>query len=302
MIGFLFSGQGSQFKNMGQDLYKNEVAYREVVDRASEALNLDMSQPLVFDDPNNVQTSILTMSFGIFQVLKTKLELTPSIATGLSLGEYSALVSAHCLDFDDGLRLVRDRSKYMGQSEIDHPGKMVAIINGSIDIIKEAISYGSEKGAVYIANYNLVTQIVIGGSIEGIDSAVEFLKNHGIKRIFPLKVNAVSHTPFMQDAAASLKKRIESVEFNTFDFPVISNTTVKPFEISGIKNILVEQLVKPTHFSDDLDYLANFGCDTFVEIGPGNTLMKLAQKSGQKRVFHVDSVETLADLERNLNK
>ncbi|WP_119326211.1 ACP S-malonyltransferase [Companilactobacillus musae] len=302
MIGFLFSGQGSQFKNMGQDLYENKSIYRQVVDRSSKVLGLDMSKATVFDDPQNVQTSILTMSYGIFQIFKHELELTPSIATGLSLGEYSALVSASSLDFENGLKLVRDRSQYMFQSEKKHPGKMVAIVNCDIDMIEDAIKYASKEGTVYIANYNLKSQIVIGGSFTGIERATDYLKNHGIKRIFPLKVNVISHTPFMEEAATLLKRRIESIKFHEFDFPVISNTTVKPFDTYEVKETLVKQLVSPTHFEDDLNYLVNSGCDTFVEIGPGDTLMKLAKRSGQKNVFHVDDMETLNELKRSLNK
>lgn len=288
-ICYLFSGQGSQFKEMGQDLYKSNPVYKRTIDEASETLNLNLADPEIFDNPNNTQIAILTMSVAIHRILEDKIE-KPVAMMGLSLGEYSALVAAKALSFKSGLKLVHDRSHYMDEAGKQNPGSMAAVLGLSPDFVK---SVCDEIDDVYPANYNNKSQVVIGGTKEGVQNAMEVLKEKGAKRVVPLQVAVASHTPLMQPASDQLAKRLESVEFDEPQVDVISNTTVKPFSKDTIKETLVNQLINPTHFMQDVASLEDKNIDAFIEIGPGNTLSKLAKKTLKADTYNVESVETL---------
>lgn len=299
-LGYLFSGQGSQFKEMGQDLYKAEPVYKDTVDEAAEILGMDLANSAVFDDPDNVQVAILTMSTGIFRLLNQDLG-NPVAAAGLSLGEYSALVAASAISFDDALPLVHDRSQYMDEAGKANPGVMAAVLNADSEVLTTALKVGSEAGRVYPANYNTDSQVVIGGDEAGVNAASTYLKEHGVKRVVPLKVAVASHTPLMSSAADKLGLRLENVDLSEPAFPVISNTTSTPFTLSDVKDVLKRQLVNPTHFSDGVQAITDLSADTLVEIGPGTTLTKLAKKINRGvDTYHVDSVETLAELREKL--
>ncbi|KRL22228.1 ACP S-malonyltransferase [Lentilactobacillus kisonensis] len=294
-LGYLFSGQGKQFAGMGQDLYRQESVYRQTVEEASEALGMDLNDAAVLDKPVNTQVAIVTMSTGLYRIMAKEGGL-PLGVTGLSLGEYSALLAAGGLTFADTLHLVQDRSTYMDQAGKAHPGKMAAVLKTNAAMVDQAIAFGAKQGPIYAANYNTDSQIVIGGSPEGLEAVTDYLHDHGVKRVVPLKMTVASHTPFMQEASDLLADRIQGVDFHKLAFPVISNTTAQPFDMSMIKQTLVAQLIKPTHFADCLTQLTQLGCDTLVELGPGDTLMKFAKKAVDKgHTCHIDSVETLND-------
>ncbi|GAA2966941.1 ACP S-malonyltransferase [Lentilactobacillus parakefiri] len=298
-LGYLFSGQGKQFAGMGHDLYSQESIYRQTIEEASQILGKDMSDSKIFDDPANTQVSIVILSTGIYRILAHDLG-QPVGATGLSLGEYSGLIAANGLNFEEGLPLVRDRNHYMDQAGQHHPGKMAAVLKATANIVDEACQVGSKVGPVYPANYNTDTQIVIGGSEAGLNAATEYLHEHGIKRVVPLKMTVASHTPFMQEASDRLSKRLQSVDFRDPDFSVFSNTIIKPFTRMNVKKTLVDQLVNPTHFNECLKELLNQDADVLIEIGPGDTLMKFAKTiicNADK--FHVDSLETLNQVRSN---
>ncbi|WP_105956521.1 ACP S-malonyltransferase [Apilactobacillus quenuiae] len=291
-ICYLFSGQGSQFKEMGQDLYKSNSIYKETIDEASKTLDLNLADPDIFDNPNNTQISILTMSVAIYRILADKLD-KPVAMMGLSLGEYSALVAAKALSFQSGLKLVHDRSHYMDEAGKQNPGSMAAVLGVSPDFVKDVCDSIDD---VYPANYNTKKQTVIGGTKEGVKKAMTELKEKGAKRVIPLKVAVSSHTPLMQPASDQLAKRLESVEFSEPEVDVISNTTVKPFNTETIKETLANQLINPTHFMQDVASIEDKNIDAFIEIGPGNTLSKLAKKTLKADTYNVESVDTLNDL------
>ncbi|WP_429970405.1 ACP S-malonyltransferase [Fructilactobacillus sp. Tb1] len=290
-IGYLFSGQGSQFANMGADLYQSEPTYKQVIDAASEVLGFDLSQPDNMDDPQNVQMAILAMSFGIYQTIANELP-APVAMTGLSLGEYSGLVASQALDFKTAIALIKDRSHYMEQAGINHPGSMAAILKLAPSKVTEICQTIPEA---FPANYNTATQTVIGGTDAGVKQACEELKAAGAKRVVPLKVAVASHTPLMQEASDNLAKRLKDVKFSPFQVPVISNTTVEPFTDENVKATLRAQLINPTHFEGDLNYIKDhYDVDTLIEIGPGETLSRFAKKTLKDvQTYHIDSVETL---------
>ena len=292
-LGFLFAGQGSQFKNMGQDLYQDQPLYKQTVDQASQVLNLNLTDPKVFDDMNNAQVAILTMSYGIDRILREKLP-APAAMVGLSLGEYSALVSAKALSFVTGVKLIKDRSHYMDEAGKLHPGAMAAVLGADPQKIRSVCD--GVQGA-YPCNYNTATQTVIGGTNAGVKAARKALKANGIKIVIPLKVAVPSHTPLMQLASDKLATRMSKLNFKAPDTTVMSNTLGKPFTRENIKPTLVKQLIHPTHFRADLAALKPMHLDALVEVGPGQTLSKLAHKTlPEVKNYHVDSVKTLHEV------
>ncbi|MCK8606810.1 ACP S-malonyltransferase [Apilactobacillus ozensis] len=289
-ICYLFSGQGSQFPKMGQDLYKSNAIYKKTIDEASSVLNLNLADPDIFDNSKNTQIAILTMSVAIYRILADKLPKA-SVGMGLSLGEYSALVAAKALSFQSGLKLVHDRSMYMDEAGEKNPGAMAAVLGISPDTVKQVCD---DIDGVYPANYNTAKQTVIGGTKDGVKKAMEAFKAQGVKRVIPLKVAVASHTPLMQLASDKLSERLANEDFNEPEFTVMSNTTAKPFAASSIKETLVQQLINPTHFMQDLQAVEDNQIDAFIEIGPGNTLSKLAKKTVKGvPTYNVDSVDSL---------
>lgn len=297
-LGYLFSGQGSQFAQMGQDLYQQEPAYQKTVDKASSVLGLDLANSAVFDDPDNVQVAILTMSVGINNILQAD-GFTASMATGLSLGEYSALVANQMLEFDEALQLVADRTRYMAQAGEQNPGKMAAVLRADYATVAAVVADFTD---VVIANYNADDQLVIGGNPEQMDQAIGALKAAGVKKVMPLKVAVASHTPLMQPAQVQLAQRLQAVTVNPAQFAVISNTTKQPFTQATLKSTLADQLVQPTHFKDCVQIVGD-QVDLLVELGPGKTLTKLATKNVKDTpAYHVDSVATLNELRTQLEE
>ena len=277
---------------MGQDLYKDQPLYKQTIDQASKILGMDMSDPKVFDDINNAQVAILTMSYAIYRILRTKLP-EPAAMVGLSLGEYSALISAGSLSYEDGLKLVHDRSHYMDEAGAKHPGAMAAVLKTDPSKVKAICD--TVDGA-YPCNYNTATQTVIGGTKEGIKAARKALKAHGIRIVIPLKVAVASHTPLMQLASDLLAKRMAKMTFAAPKTTVMSNTLAKPFTQQNIKPTLIKQLVNPTHFAQDVAALKPMHLDGLVEVGPGHTLSHLAHKTlPDVKNYRVDSVKTLHD-------
>lgn len=297
-IGYLFSGQGQQFADMGQDFYESNPLYKVIIDHASKTLDLDLFDSNNLNNPENTQVAILAMSYGINQLIQS-INLKPTAMIGLSLGEYSALVSAEALSFDLGLKLVADRSKYMDEAGFENPGKMAAVLKVDPKLVVEVCD---EIDGVYPANFNTKEQTVIGGTVEGVQKATDKLLEKGAKRVVPLNVKVSSHTPLMKSASEKLYQRLQEVDFSAPKVPVISNTTVEPFEINQLNDVLRDQLIMPTHFYEDLEKMVNdYQVDTLIEIGPGDTLSKFAKKTYKDlKIFNVDSVDKFNKLREEL--
>jgi [acyl-carrier-protein] S-malonyltransferase len=295
---YLFSGQGQQFEGMGMDLYEAEPAYRALVDEASQILGQDFSKQSVIDDEANVQLSIVILSLGIERILRSE-AITPTKFTGLSLGEYSALIAAGSFSVEDGLKVIADRADYMAEAGRLNPGQMVAVLNASQDVMEEAMQQARLVGEVFPANYNTPKQTVFGGDATGITKFSELLKEAGVKRVVPIKMSVASHTPFMQMASDHMQTRLADVSVNNPSTPVISNTIKTAFDADNIKATLVDQLIKPTYFTDCLNVIAADPIDCLVEIGPGKALSGFAKKTLKNKdlpIFNVYSVETLQKL------
>ncbi|CAM3027735.1 ACP S-malonyltransferase [Leuconostoc gasicomitatum] len=287
-LGILFSGQGAQKAGMGLDLYQNIPAYQATVDQASSILGYDL-QEVANDDAKIKQTAyaqpaILTMSHAIINALGDALP-TPVAGLGLSLGEYSALSASGALDFDQAVAIIKDRGMYMQTVGDANPGKMVAVMGDNQKLVADVLTTLQADGKhVYPANYNTFAQLVIGGVPRDVDVAMTALSEAGIQRMVELPVSGAFHTPLLTDAATQLTERLSGETFRDMQYPVYSNTTGKQFTKETLFNTLTKQIISPTYFAQAMQNMLDLGVDTFLEVGPSDTLIKFAKKIAPKDV------------------
>lgn len=287
-LGILFSGQGAQKASMGLDLYQAVPAYKATVDQASNILGYDL-QEVANDDVKIKQTAyaqpaILTMSNAILNALGDTLPM-PVAGLGLSLGEYSALSASGALDFDQAVAIIKDRGMYMQTVGEANPGKMVAVMGNDQQLIVDVLTTLQADGKqVYPANYNTFAQLVIGGVASDVDIAVAALTEAGIQRMVELPVSGAFHTPLLTDAATQLTRRLSDETFKETNYPVYSNTTNEPFTKEAMFETLTEQIISPTYFAQAMKKMLDLGVDTFLEVGPSDTLIKFAKKIAPKDV------------------
>ncbi|MGX7164753.1 ACP S-malonyltransferase [Enterococcus massiliensis] len=295
---FLFSGQGAQYPGMGKELYQQEKIVRQTFSQASEVLGYDMAE-LCFESDRIHQTeytqpAILTVSIAFWRILNEKGFQADAVA-GLSLGEYSALVASGALDFEIAVDLVAKRGKFMTKAAPKGTGKMVAVLNTPIETIEASCQQAANVGIVVPANYNTPQQIVIGGEVEAVDAAVNFLKEAGVKRMIPLNVSGPFHTPLLKPAADELKKELEKIRFSAMQIPVISNTTAKVMKQEEIKSLLEQQVMSSVRFYESIETLKQIGITQTVEIGPGKVLTGFIKKIDPSiNLLRVEDSETLA--------
>lgn len=287
-LGILFSGQGAQKAGMGSDLYDALPGYQETIDRASNILGYDL-QSVANDDSKISQTAyaqpaILAMSTAIVNALGDALP-TPLAGLGLSLGEYSALTAAGALSFDQAVAIIKDRGIYMQTAGEANPGKMVAVMGDNQQLVEDVLAkLQSEGKRVYPANYNTFAQLVIGGVAADVDVAMTALTEAGIQRMVELPVSGAFHTPLLTQAAKQLTERLTNETFAPFNYPVYSNTTGEAFSTDTLFDTLTKQIISPTYFAQALQRMLDDGVDTFIEVGPSDTLIKFAKKIAPKDV------------------
>ena len=287
-LGLLMSGQGAQQVGMGSDLYEALPVYRERIDQASEILGYDLAT-VVQDEAKIFQTqyaqpAILAMSVAIVKALGERLP-QPVASLGLSLGEYSALTVAGAFSFAQSVAIIKDRGAYMQAVGDKNPGKMVAVMGDDQQLVVDVLTAMQADGKrVYPANFNTFSQLVIGGIANDVDEAVVKLTDAGIKRTVELPVTGAFHTPLLKDAASQLATRLADETFNSLQYPVYSNTTAKPFEVNQLHETLTKQITSPTYFAQDIEQMVADGVDTFIEIGPSETLVKFAKKIAPKTI------------------
>ncbi|UJF14698.1 ACP S-malonyltransferase [Jeotgalibaca sp. MA1X17-3] len=301
-IAFVYSGQGAQYTGMGQELYEEFDEVRSIFQEASTILGYDMEK-LCFKEGSELnlteytQPAILTVSYAIDQLLASK-GIQPAIVAGLSLGEYTALVKANAFSFREALELVSKRGKYMSEAVPAGQGKMVAVMNAERSLIEETCREASKTAYVAPANYNMPTQIVIGGEIEGVDKAVELLTEKGIRRMIPLEVSGPFHTKLLHSAAVKLREDLNNIVFQKTSIPVIGNTEAEVMEVQEIPSLLERQVESAVKWEDCVNKMISLGVDTFVEIGPGKTLSKFIKKINKE--VTILNVEDKKSLEKTL--
>ena len=288
-VAFVFPGQGSQIVGMAQELSAENAEVRQVIARADEKLGYKLSD-LMFNGPQeeltltyNAQPALLTSSIAILQILKSA-GIKADYAAGHSLGEYSALVAAEAIIFEDAVQTVHLRGKYMEEAVPAGIGSMAAVLGLDEQLLKEACEEAStEAGPVQLANLNCPGQIVISGTAEGVAAASEKAKVKGAKRIIPLVVSGPFHSSLMKPAASKLEDTLSSIAINDAAIPVIANVDAKQMvNAADIPVKLVEQLYSPVRWEQSVEKMIDLGVDTFIEIGPGKVLSGLIKKVNRK--------------------
>ena len=300
---FLFAGQGAQKLGMARDLYDQYPIVKETFDQASRVLGYDLRDLIDHDEEKLNQTrytqpAILTTSVAIYRLLVEN-GLQPDMVAGLSLGEYSALVAAGSLDFEDAVALIAKRGQFMETAAPAGTGKMVAVMNTDVALIEEACEKASDKGYVKPANYNTPAQIVIGGDVAAVDAAVDYLKEAGAKRLIPLNVSGPFHTALLKPASEKLALELEKVDFRDFQVPLVGNTEAKVMEKNQIKSLLARQVMEPVRFYESIDTMKELGLTKVIEIGPGKVLSGFLKKIDKN--IEALAVEDEASLQALLN-
>lgn len=281
MKAYVFPGQGAQFVGMGKDLYENNAVAHELFEKANEILGFRITD-LMFEgtDEDLRRTDITQPAVFLHSVILAKSlgdEFKPDMTAGHSLGEFSALVAAGALSFEDGLRLVSARAKAMQKACELKPSTMAAIIALPDEKVEEILK--GVDGVVVCANYNCPGQIVISGELEAIDTACKLLSEAGARRALKLKVGGAFHSPLMEPARAELAQAIENTEFHTPACPVYQNVDAKPHtNPEEIKANLIAQLTAPVRWTYSVQNMIADGATEFCELGPGKVLQGLVSK------------------------
>lgn len=295
MRALLFPGQGAQYPGMGKQLYEKEKTARQLFERANEVLGFRITD-IMFEGNETAlkQTRITQPAVFLHSVILAECLTTndiPAAVAGHSLGEFSALVINKCLTFEDGLQLVALRAHAMQEACDLQPSGMAAVI-GLDDEIVESICTQITDDILVAANYNCPGQLVISGTLSGIEKATPLLKEAGAKRVLPLPVAGAFHSPLMQPAREKLEKAIYQTTFHPPICPIYQNATASPeCKPNNIKHNLIQQLTAPVRWTQSIQNMIKDGISEFLEIGPGSVLQGLVKKINPSA--HVTSISQL---------
>jgi len=300
-IAFVFPGQGSQYVGMGKEVAENYKVADEVFNTANKCLGIDIKK-ICFEGPEEelkktviTQPAVLTTSIALLKVFE-HYNIKPDFVAGLSLGEYSALVAANAIDFEDALPLVQKRGRFMQEAVPLGKGTMAAIIGLDKETIHEICEEATRiYGTVEPANYNCPGQIVISGLTEAVKKAIELSLAKGARKAVELPVSAPFHSSLLKPAGERLLKEIQKINFRNPEIPVISNVTADyVYEPDEIKELLVKQVSSPVLWEDSIRKMIADGAEVFVEVGPGRSLSAFVKKiDRRKKVLDVQDIESI---------
>jgi [acyl-carrier-protein] S-malonyltransferase len=302
MTAYIFSGQGSQYVGMGKDLYAQFPAAKEMFDRADKILGYSLSK-ICFDGPEeelkqtqNTQPAIFLHSVVLWNLLKPN---DVAMTAGHSLGEYSALVAAGAMSFEDGLKLVRLRGELMQKAGEENPGTMAAVIGLEPNVVGEICRRAEASGIVQPANFNSPGQIVISGSIGGVRKAMELAKERGAKLVRELVVSGAFHSPLMQSAKDGLRAALAAARISDVEIPVYANVTAGPVQkAEEIRALLCEQVTSPVRWEESVRAMVGRGVTKFIEFGPGKVLQGLVKRIAPN--VEISGIDTAADIAKTI--
>lgn len=305
-IGFLFPGQGSQTVGMGKEIYDNYEIAKNVYEKVKELTGIDVAK-ISFEGPEELlnetkytQIAILTMSLAILEILK-KEGIKADISAGLSLGEYAALIYSKAISFEDGVKVVKQRGKYMQELAPKGEWAMAAILGMEDEQVEEVCKRVSQ-GFVVPANFNCKGQVAISGEKEAVEEAQVIAKELGAKRVVPLKTSGPFHTEKLVDASNALRKELENIEIGQFETEVVKNIDGEIYQNEDdVKDILARHIISPVKFSKIIQNMIDNGVDTFIEIGPGKALSGFVKKAETDKEITILNINNVESLENTIN-
>jgi [acyl-carrier-protein] S-malonyltransferase len=303
-IGFLFPGQGSQSLGMGKDLYDKYDAIKKLYNEVEKITGIDVAH-ITFEDEEKLnqtqytQICLLTMSLAILEILKEN-NINAEISSGLSLGEYSALIYSKALSFEDGISLVKNRGEYMQKLAPSGDWKMAAIL-GLEDKQVEEVCNKVTKGFARAVNFNCPGQVAISGDVQGIEEAEIIAKEMGAKKVRVLNTSGPFHTEKLKEASIALRNDLENVKINEFQSKVVRNLDGEIYTSSdNIKDILANHIINPVRFTKGLEKMLSEGVDTFIEIGAGKTLSGFVKRMPTEKEINILNINNVESLEKTL--
>ncbi|MDK9709606.1 ACP S-malonyltransferase [Acidaminobacter sp.] len=309
-IGIVFPGQGAQYVGMGKEFAAQFDSAKAIFDLAGKSLDMDMSA-LCFDSSEealqkteNTQPSILTVSYAIYTAVKEVLGLEPDAFSGLSLGEYTALVAADAMAFEDAVRIVRKRGQFMQEEVPLGIGGMAALLGVEREDVLKVCEEASVFGICEPANFNCPKQVVVAGELEAVKKAIEISKNYGAKKAVLLPVSAPFHTSMLLGAGEKLRQEMQKYDFKAPSHPVYSNVTGDRLDAgTDVRENLVKQVFNSVLWEDCVAAMVRDGITTFIEVGPGNALTKFIRKIDKDvDVYNVEKPEDLEALREKLKE
>lgn len=299
-LAFLFSGQGAQYVGMGKQIAQEYKSADAIFNEASEALGFDIKKMIFESDDEtlkiteNTQPCIVTTSIACLQPLLEK-GIKPDVVAGLSLGEYSAHVASGTMSFSDAVALVRKRGKYMQEAVPVGIGAMAAILGLDNEKVIECCNGAAPNGIIEPANFNCPGQVVVAGEVKAVEKAMEIAKELGAKRAMMLPVSAPFHCSLLKPAGDKLAVELEKIELKDMNIPVVTNVTAEYIlDKTKVKDLLIRQVSSPVLFEESVRKMIDDGVDTFVEIGPGKTLIGFVKKINKEvKTLNVEDVESL---------